>query len=259
MEHVEQVSRDMVKEWATLFSRTSMVLVGGGPPCQGVSQLNALRLGAVEDSRSNLVVHFPRIVSLVKECFPWAQVYTLCESVFSMSGKDREFYTRTLNVLPYMLDAGDVSLARRERLYWFDWEIALQPGCAITNPDSSNPLEYGQVHLECVIQPADFLEPGWRLISPDRMLATFTTAQPAVTPRKFPAGINLCNEADLNRWSADRHRFPPFQYQWKNGLTSASGSWRLPSIQEREAILGFPRDYTVHAWSKGKRQQDPQG
>ena len=259
VEHVEQVSRAMVKEWATLFSRTSMVLVGGGPPCQGVSQLNALRLGAVEDSRSNLVVHFPRIVSLVKECFPWAQVYTLCESVFSMSGKDREFYTRTLNVLPYMLDAGDVSLARRERLYWFDWEIPLQPGCAITNPDSSNPLEYGQVHLECVIQPADFLEPGWRLLSPDRMLSTFTTAQPAVTPRKFPAGINLCNEADLNRWSADRHRFPPFQYQWKNGLTSASGSWRLPSIQEREAILGFPRDYTVHAWSKGRRQQDPQG
>ena len=259
LEKVENVSHREVREWATLFSRTSMVLVGGGPPCQGVSGLNASRRGAIEDSRSNLVSHFPRIVSLVREHFPWCNVYSLCESVFSMSEEDRAIYTKNLNVLPYVLDAGDVSLARRERLYWFDWEVHSSEGCKIWNPQSNSLTSYGRIHLESKIIPSDFLQPGWKLVSPDKLLPTFTTAQPSAQPREHPAGIDLCSESELHHWSMDQHKFPPFQYRWKNGLLSTSGEWRLPGIQEREAILGFPRNYTFQAWPKGKRKQDPQG
>ena len=259
LEKVENVSHREVREWATLFSRTRMVLVGGGPPCQGVSGLNASRRGAIEDSRSNLVSHFPRIVSLVREHFPWCNVYSLCESVFSMSEEDRAIYTKNLNVLPYVLDAGDVSLARHERLYWFDWEVHSSEGCKIWNPQSNSLTSYGRIQLESKIIPSVFLQPGWKLVSPDKLLPTFTTAQPSAQPREHPAGIDLCSESELHRWSMDQHKFPPFQYRWKNGLLSTSGEWRLPGIQEREAILGFPRNYTFQAWPKGRRKQDPQG
>ena len=49
---VEEVSLSMVKEWSQLFTQVSLVVVGAGPPCQGVSGLNAARKGALRDSRS---------------------------------------------------------------------------------------------------------------------------------------------------------------------------------------------------------------
>lgn len=38
---VRQVNPEMVKEWALKFSQVSLILLGAGPPCQGVSGLNA--------------------------------------------------------------------------------------------------------------------------------------------------------------------------------------------------------------------------
>eukprot|EP00435_Cladocopium_sp_Y103_P031778 s555_g8.t1 len=49
---VLEVEEDMVREWARAYSQASVVLVGGGPPCQGVSGLNADRKGALKDERS---------------------------------------------------------------------------------------------------------------------------------------------------------------------------------------------------------------
>ena len=51
---VEEVDLIMVKTWAQRFSQVSLVVVGGGPPCQGVSGLNAARKGALRDERSCL-------------------------------------------------------------------------------------------------------------------------------------------------------------------------------------------------------------
>ena len=139
-----------------------------------------------------------------------------------------------------MLDAGHLSLARRERLFWFDWEIPTQPGCFIINPQSTHSSQFGRIQLEANLQPSKFLEPGWHLASPGRVLPTFTAAQSCSQPRSTSPGLDLCTESDLQRWHEDGHKFAPYHYQWRNGLVSSSESWRLPSIQEREAILGFP-------------------
>ena len=56
---VEDVTDDTVQSWSCMFSQASLVLVGGGPPCQGVSGLNASRKGALRDARSCLFVHVP--------------------------------------------------------------------------------------------------------------------------------------------------------------------------------------------------------
>ena len=63
---VEDVTEEMVLEWSLKFSNVGLIVVGSGPPCQGVSGLNADRRGALRDARSSLFSHVPRIVGL---CF----------------------------------------------------------------------------------------------------------------------------------------------------------------------------------------------
>ena len=48
------MDEEMVQEWAVKYSNVGVVLVGGGPLCQGVSGLNAHRKGALRDARSSL-------------------------------------------------------------------------------------------------------------------------------------------------------------------------------------------------------------
>lgn len=71
---VQEITLSTVQGWARRFSQVGLVVLGAGPPCQGVSALNADRKGALKDARSSLFVHVSRIRDLVKRCFPWAQV-----------------------------------------------------------------------------------------------------------------------------------------------------------------------------------------
>ena len=106
----------MVKSWSLKFSQVGLVLLGAGPPCQGVSGLNASRKGALRDSRSSLFTHVARIRELLKHFFPWAQVRSLMESVASMDDQDKQTMSASFGAEPWEVDAKDVSLARRPRL-----------------------------------------------------------------------------------------------------------------------------------------------
>lgn len=54
------VNHEVVSRWALRFQNVGLILVGAGPPCQGVSGLNATR-----------------IIDLLRHHFPWAQVHSL--------------------------------------------------------------------------------------------------------------------------------------------------------------------------------------
>ena len=71
IQDVAQVSLEMVAEWSMKFASVSLVILGAGPPCQGVSGLNADRKGAMRDARSCLFQEVPRIEALVKRVFRW--------------------------------------------------------------------------------------------------------------------------------------------------------------------------------------------
>ena len=120
---VESVDDEMVRSWACQFSQAAVVILGAGPPCQGVSGLNSERRGALKDHRSCLFSHVRRIKELLKKHFKWAQVRYLVENVSSMDDKDRTIMTEDYGDYPVMIDAAGVSLARRPRLYWCDWEL----------------------------------------------------------------------------------------------------------------------------------------
>ena len=97
-------------EWSLRFSQCSLVIVGAGPPCQGVSGLNSDRRGALKDARSSLFVHVSRVRRLVQSQFPWAAVHVLMESVSSMDEEDRKVMSEDFGELPVHIDAGSSQL-----------------------------------------------------------------------------------------------------------------------------------------------------
>ena len=133
-EHVDDIAKvdqRQVHLWALKYSTVCLVLVGAGPPCQGVSGLNSDRKGALKDQRSRLFKHVPRVVSLIKKEFPWAQVHSITENVASMDYVDCETMNQEYGMQPWFIDSAGISLAHRPRLYWLSWEIQEEEGAEI--------------------------------------------------------------------------------------------------------------------------------
>eukprot|EP00438_Fugacium_kawagutii_P017132 Skav204406 [mRNA] locus=scaffold4169:257893:259056:+ [translate_table: standard] len=242
---VQSIDEAMVREWSLKFSQVSLILVAGGPPCQGVSGLNAAKKGALRDARSCLFTHVARVRELLKAGFPWAQVRSLMESVGSFNEEDEGHMSNSFGNSPWYIDASGLSLAHRPRLYWVDWELINLDHVQI----STLPSGRTKVEFQVELNEQDFLEPGWKRVEA-KPLPTFTTSRPMARPGFKPAGLRLCNEQELEAWRQDSHRFPPYQYQRCHSLTNKKGQFRLPNCTEREVVLGFPKGYTRQCMSK---------
>lgn len=249
---VQIVDDDLVQSWAGEYSQVSLVLIGSGAPCQGVSGLNAQRKGALRDERSCLFLHIPRIRELVKRRFPWARVATLSENVSSMDEADRRLMTEAFESTPWLIDAKDFSLARRPRLYWFDWELLPQDSVELQVEENNGPSALHRVRVQTKVEQARYLTPGWRMKGSDA-LPTFTTSRCRDYEGHRPAGKSSCQAHELERWQADKFRYPPYQYRDHNCLVDRGGNYRVPNVQERECILGFPKDYTMQALKKAQQ------
>ena len=249
---VAEVTHEMVAEWSMRFASVSMVILGAGPPCQGVSGLNVDRKGAMKDARSSLFQQVPRIEELIRRVFRWCPVRRLIENVASMDYKDCAAMNEAYQMEAWVVDASGLSLARRPRLYWCDWEILQQDGCVLHEGSHRGLPVQGTIHLSAKVNDADFLEPGWSRVKDDGHFPTFTTSRPSETPGRKPAGLLLCPPDAVSRWKADAHRFPPYQYRAENCVTNSRGDLRVPSIREREAIMGFPLDFTRRCMPKAQ-------
>ena len=230
----------MVTSWSLKYSNAALIILGAGPPCQGVSGLNADKRGALKDQRSKLFKEVPRIRDLVKRKFYWAQVQLIMESVASMDDKERKVMSSAVELTPWKVDAIGLRLCRRPRLYWVTWELQEQEGVCLEEADED--WDYGLVSLTSKVETQNFLEPGWKLAGD--ALPTFTTARPSEYPGRKPAGLEGLTQVEKSRWEHDFHRFPPYQYAQKCGLVNRKQEWRTPSVNERELCMGFPLNYT---------------
>lgn len=250
-DNVLTVDEAMVRDWSLKYSNAGVVLIGAGPPCQGVSGLNADKRGALKDPRSKLFSEVPRIKELVQRIFFWAQVHLFMESVASMDDNDRWTMSQAVDLMPWRIDALGLALCRRPRLYWVTWELRSEEQADVLPPDEDK--DFGSVTFSCVLEASKYLEPGWVLAGPS--LPTFTTARPSLTPGRKPAGLHTLNEKEKLRWQEDLHRFPPYQYAQACGLVNKKQEWRAPSVSERELCMGFPLGYTKMCMGK----QDQKG
>eukprot|EP00438_Fugacium_kawagutii_P006880 Skav204949 [mRNA] locus=scaffold3104:7120:25458:+ [translate_table: standard] len=223
---VANISEETVIGWSLQFSNVGVVVVGGGPPCQGVSGLNAGRKGSsLRDARSRLFFHVPRVYHLCRRHFKWAQVHHMMESVASMDSEDRVIMSK---------------------------EIGQARELVITPPATDNWDSYGEVSLTAEVNPSLFLTSGWKMNGD--VFPTFTTSRPREHPGDRPAGLWKCTEKEVSKWKGDKHRFPPYVYRFENCLSNDKGEYRLPSITEKEVIMGFPVDFTASCLPKRFQQ-----
>ena len=251
VDSVEEVDQAMVVSWACRFSQASLVIVGGGPPCQGVSGLNADRKGALRDHRSSLHTHVKRIYDMVRKEFRWAQVHHLMESVSSMDEKDREVMSEEIGTSPYWIDASGLALCRRPRLYWLSWNLEADKEVQVGKVEGKGWKGFQKVHPQVEVRSAGLLKPGWQLAEM-KPLPTFTTSRPRTHPGRRPAGVDQCKAHELARWEQDSYRYPPYQYKDCNCVVNRSGVFRLPDIEEKEVIMGFPKGYTSCCFPKAQ-------
>ena len=247
---VREVTEDVVRGWSVTFSQCSLVLLGGGPPCQGVSGLNADRRGALKDERSALFVHVKRVEGLVKRHFPWCQVHTFMESVASMDDADKQAMSDDFNDDPWKCDAGTMTWCNRPRLYWMTWELTEGEGVQLLEP----PGGQREVCLTAVQDVELVSKVGWIKADPSKSFPTFTTSRPRQSPGRKPAGINQCSDEEVQRWTEDSFRFPPYQYMSRHALVNRDGHFRLPDAEEREFMMGFPVGYTLNCLPKSQRK-----
>ena len=96
-----------------------------------------------------------------------------------------------------------------------------------------------------------WVDKGWVWNGNAAALPTFTRALPSSKPPRQPAGLAEASEEAKMRWAADEFCFQVYQYESDVMLTSLSdSSLRLPSIEEREILMGFDRGYTKAAVSE---------
>ena len=156
---VVEIEEKDVKAWALTYGQVELVLIGAGPPCQGVSGLNSQRKGALRDERSGLFIHVKRIQALVQKYFSfWAQVQTLMESVASMDEVDKLVMSSSFGDEPWRCDAGSLTWCNRPRLYWLSWE--LQPNEDIIDLDKRELMLIGESPWEESVQK------GWTKVDP---------------------------------------------------------------------------------------------
>ena len=185
MEDVTAVTEDDVRGWSLRFGQVDLVLLGGGPPCQGVSGLNASRRGALLDERSCLFVHVSRIRDLLKKHFRWCPVHVMMESVASMDDSDKQHMSDSFGDSPWLIDAGSMTWCRRPRLYWVSWDLHAQHGATVQDD--------GQVILVAEADLSEFVLKGWDKVDPSKPFPTFTTSRPRSSPGRRPAGIQQCD------------------------------------------------------------------
>ena len=252
-EDVKCLGATEIQSLAAKFSQAALVLIGAGPPCQGVSGLNCDRKGALKDERSSLFSEVPRIRDLFKEYFSWCPVFSLMESVASMDGSDRDVISQGFGGAPVHCDAGDISWCHRPRLYWCDWELRDSTGLSLQTQEAHQPL---RLWLEGTQDIRQVIRQGWLKVEPLKRFPTFTTSRPRAFPGRKPAGISQCTQSDLARWKADSHRFPPYQYCEMHCLVNSRNELRIPDVAERECMLGFPVGYTSNCYGKNERKGD---
>ena len=216
--------------------RADLVLCGGGSPCQDLSALLADREG-LAGSRSKLFFEMPRIFKDLKETFV-CPVYTFVENVFSMTKSNRDAFSDTLGVEPVLLDSVSFTQSRRPRLYWVDWKV---------EPRGEEKLVAHDRYQEWIFPQLDYDKTWWLDDLCEHkeggLLPTLTRALPRRKPPKRPAGLENASPVAKERWIADQHRFQVYQYETKNLVTKPDGILRLPSLTERERLMGFPVGY----------------
>ena len=207
-----------------------LVLVGISCPCQDFR-------GPKLPSGVQLFSECLRVIKLLKSCF-MVPVHYFVESLASLSSQERESFSQSLGCEPLLVDAKWFTWCRRPRLFWCSWTPVAQTGESIDAHAGFSTWKFPLCRQECecwVEHESTWKGSGWL---PE-------LSQPKALPRApmNPIGIAEASPSAIQRWEADSFRVPVLSYEESAMVIDKSGVLRLPSLSEREVLMGFDKGY----------------
>ena len=248
--------QDDPKEVAALIRRHDehqccRILVLAAPPCPDFSVIkeDSPGLNGEEGSKFTKFVEF---LSLLEEELPQWHFDLLCENVVMQKAAEVQYVSEGLRAQPIVVDAADLGLVNRPRLWWLriDWKNIRK------NPFTDKALRWGSVHRMPRLfmdfpwlQPSDLQMEGYQL--PPRVakhecrLPCMTTPAPSAEGRPPPKKMKSKMKADTRqRWLEDSRQFAPWHYDEEHMLTNKHGQLCLPTIGIKEQLQGLPVGFT---------------
>ncbi len=191
------------------------IIVGGGSPCQGLSQLSVDRQH-LEDERSKLFYDGARVLEDTRKVAVEEGLWILkfLENVVADEA-DIGAMSSELNMRPSLVDSESLSRAKRPRLFWLSTPLLEVEGVTKLQKNFFDVVSY-EGPLEDM---GDILEEGWTWkkgeADPLLRFPTFTRSIKRKKPPKSPAGIGYTTDKALERWKLHEFRFPPYTYERK--------------------------------------------
>lgn len=210
--------------------KIDLVLVVGGSPCQ-----------ELDGPRSRLFFQMPKIFDHAKKRFR-CRVELMVENVFSMTKENRKICSTTLGLKPYLVDSIQLSWCRRPRFFWVSWVIS--PVASEVLVDHGDYFEW--IFPDVKGSPHHWVDDGWQRTS-NTLMPTQTRAVPRTNPPLAPAGLDQASPHAIARWEQDGHRFQVDHYEDAVLLVAPGHEPRLPSLLEKENLMGFDPGYVSNA------------
>ena len=233
---------DLAREFKKV-DNLELVIAGGGSPCQGLSLLSSER-SHFRDERSALFFAMADLLDVIRDlCKEYkVKLLGLLENVV-MDEADRNDISYRLGWMPNLAERGDVSTARRPRLYWLNRDVPEMPWiCAERGEVVTRLVMSGQPEPDELWLPEGYT---WSNDNRRRRLPTFTRPIKRRQPPPQPAGLKGCPRLAQERWKRDSYRFPPYVYKDENLLQDSEGNWQKVPAESRELLMGFKRHHTL--------------
>ena len=238
---IVNVDLGMVQDWRRRHGRVNKVLCMGGSPCQDFSSLNAERKN-LEGERGLLLHEFVRVISLVRAVFEDCSVHWCLENVRSMDTCARDNISSLLGVQPLMMCSSLVSWQTRQRYFWASWDLQGIAPLVLIQKEGYAEIMGDPVRASC----ESWLDEGasWSGEADGRAMRTLVRWTPRRSVPSRPHGIESCSGEAIDRWRASRYAQAPFFFESWELVKDKSGALRVPSITERERLMGLVANYT---------------
>ena len=248
---------DDPKEVATMVRRHDehqccRILVLGAPPCPDFSVIKEDSPGLKGEEGSKFPKFVQFLQSLEHELSDWT-FDLLCENVVMQKADEVQYVSNGLKAQPIVVDAADLGLVNRPRLWWMrvDWRQIRK------NPSTDKNFRWGSTHK----MPRLYMDFPWieqsdlameglafppRVAKHECRMPCMTAPAPSADGRPPPKKMKSKMRPDTRqRWLEDSRQYAPWHYDEEHMLVDTSGQLTLPTIGIKEQLQGLPIGYTA--------------
>lgn len=257
LQHRGDLLQDDPKDVAAVVRRHDehqrcRILILAAPPCPDFSVIKQDGAGLDGQEGAKFTKFGDFLAALEQELHGW-HIDLLCENVVMQKPDEIQHISDKLQAQPVVVDAADLGLINRPRLWW----LRLRWKEIWTNPFTQRPFRWGSLQklprlfMDFPWQEPEFLQMEGlsfppRVIKHECRLPCMTTPAPTSDGRPPPKKLRGKIRPDTKqRWLNDSRTFAPWHYDEEHMLIDGSGNLTLPTLGIKEQLQGLPVGYTA--------------